>query len=340
MNLRPLIFALADGRFHSGTDLGRELGISRAAVWKQVRELRDLGVEVHAVRGRGYCMPDPVRLLEARQILARLGAQSREALEDFVVHFSIDSTNAEAMRRIRRGTRHCVIMAEHQSGGRGRRGRGWVSPLGHNIYLSAVWSFRCGVAALEGLSLICGLAVAGAAERVAGEEAGGRVTLKWPNDVLLDGRKVAGILLEVSGGMEGACQVVIGIGVNVSMPRQSGAGIDQPWAALSEAGPRAPGRDELAASLVEELVQRLKLFEVSGFAPFRREWESRDHYLGVPVRITGMAGSGLTGTEQGVDDSGRLRVRRDDGLVETLAGGELSPGLRPLSEPAGADYGE
>ncbi len=331
MNVRPLLTLLSDGEFHSGQSLGERLGISRAAVWKQVRRLAELGVEVDAVRGRGYRMAGRVRLLDAKRILALSGEAGSLFSGHFIVLFSTDSTNAEAMRRIQAGARHCVIMAEHQSGGRGRRGKSWVSPLGHNLYFSMVWPFQQGVAALEGLSLVCGLAVAAAVGRVSGQ-----VSLKWPNDVLLDGRKLAGVLLEVQGDMEGACRVVVGVGVNTWMPVAAAGRIDQPFSMLGTAdGEGCVDRDQLAADLVRELVWRLQRFERTGFGAFREEWMERDHYIGQPVSVGHGPDDGLTGIVAGVDDAGRLQLRLGNGRIRTLTGGEMFPSIRPV--PGDAD---
>lgn len=330
MNVRPLLVLLADGGFHSGEALGSELGVSRAAVWKQVCLLRELGVDVQAVRGRGYRMPDCIDLLDTRRILSLMKQGAAVFSNDFTVHFSTDSTNAEAMRRIRGGVDRCVIMAEHQSGGRGRRGRPWISPLGHNIYLSMVWPFERGVMALEGLSLVCGLAVVEAVRGYSGQSG---ITLKWPNDVLLDGRKLAGILLEVQGDMEGACHVVVGVGVNTLLPAVAASRIDQPFSALSQAGASSPvDRNRLSAMLVDALADSLRRFSEDGFSVFREAWLRHDHYRGHRVCVGSGPDDGLTGVVAGVDDSGRLQLKLLDGRLQTLAGGEVFPSLRPVEQ--------
>lgn len=324
MRVRPLLTLLADGEFHSGAVLGGRLGISRAAVCKQVQQLRELGIEVHSVRGRGHRMPEPVRLLDAHRILSLTKGAAARFADDFSVQFSIDSTNAEAMRRVQAGARHCIVMAEHQTGGRGRRGRSWFSPLGHNIYMSMVWPFERGVMALEGLSLMCGLAVASVVEAYTGIN----VTLKWPNDVLLDGRKLAGILMEVQGDMEEACRVVIGVGINIRLPGAAGK-IDQAFSALSDRYQKPVDRDQLAAMLIDELVLRLSRFEAEGFGIYQEEWRARDHYRGHVVCVGTGPDDGLTGEVTGVDEAGRLQLRLTDGQLRTLAAGEVFPSLRP-----------
>lgn len=324
MNLQPLLARLADGGFHSGQALGESLGISRTAVWKQVQALKDQGVEIHAVSGRGYRIPDGLDLLDLQHIIGGLVGDARSIAENFQLHLSIDSTNAEAMRQAVNGAALALVMAEHQTSGRGRRGRTWVSPFGHNLYMSMVWSFQGGVAALEGLSLVCGLAVVRALQRqgYTGFE------LKWPNDVLHEGRKLAGILLEVTGDLTGACRVVIGIGINTRLPAAAGKAIDQPYSELDVIGERRVDRNALAASLVNELFACLTVFSARGFKVFREEWVALDRYHGAEVEIH--AGHQImTGRAVGVDELGRLQLEAG-GRTVTVTGGELMPSLRPL----------
>jgi BirA family biotin operon repressor/biotin-[acetyl-CoA-carboxylase] ligase len=221
-----------------------------------------------------------------------------------------------------KGLERCLVIAEHQSAGRGRRGRQWVSPFGHNLYMSLLWTFQSGITALEGLSLVCALAVKDALE-----SAGcGRIQLKWPNDVLLDGRKLAGILLEVSGDVAGPCRVVMGIGLNTRISPEAGALIDQPYSDLHCAGELVAGRNELAVALINRWVSLLQQFERDGFTGFREQWLAADAYRGKRVRI--VAGSETkAGVSAGIDLSGRLLLDTDSGQL-TIAGGELMPGLR------------
>lgn len=326
MNLQPLLVWLADGQFHSGQILGERLGISRAAVWKQIHALKDLGVEIYAVPGRGYRIPDGLDLLDKQRIVDTLTGEAQSVAANFQLHLSIDSTNTEAMRQAIDGAASALVIAEHQMSGRGRRGKTWVSPFGHNLYMSLVWSFQGGVAALEGLSLVCGLAVVRAlrGQGYAGFE------LKWPNDVLYQGRKLAGILLEVTGDLTGACRVIVGIGVNTRLPVAAGKAIDQPYSELATISAKQVDRNELAAGLINELFACLAVFSEQGFKPFRQEWIALDRYHGADVEIR--AGRQvMTGRAVGVDELGRLLLESDQGRV-TITGGELMPSLRPLSD--------
>ena len=206
-----LLKLLKDGRFHSGQALGAALGVSRSAVWKQLQHLEaELGLSIHKVRGRGYQLSAPLALLDP----AEISAQAPSCNWPVLVYDSIDSTNAEALRAIERGqAAPFVVLSERQTAGRGRRGRKWVSPFAENIYYSLVLRIEGGMRQLEGLSLVVGLAVMQTLRELGIAAAG----LKWPNDVLVGQKKIAGILLELVGDPADVCHVVLGVGINVNM---------------------------------------------------------------------------------------------------------------------------
>jgi BirA family biotin operon repressor/biotin-[acetyl-CoA-carboxylase] ligase len=208
-----------------------------------------------------------------------------------------------------------ACLAEYQQAGRGRRGRQWVSPFGHNIYLSVVWQFDEGVAQLEGLSLAVGVVVANVLSSFGLSGA----QLKWPNDILLQGRKLGGVLLEMSGDPAGVCRVVVGIGLNVRMPAD--AAIDQPWASIAEQLPNI-SRNQLAAELLNQLVAMLSNFHLTGFPAYREAWKGLDAYEGRSVVVTS-GERALEGVAAGVCDNGALRLQVGD-EEHTIYGGEVS----------------
>lgn len=325
MDLLPLLQVLSDGQFHSGEQLGANLSLSRSAVWKQVERLRELGVEVHSVTGKGYRLPTTFDLLSRDIILANLGGGAAEWERCFDVLFTVGSTNAEAMRLAQGGTDRYAIIAEHQTQGRGRRGRVWVSPLGANIYFSMIVSFQMGIGALEGLSLAVALYVVRALEM----EGVTGLGVKWPNDILLGGRKLAGILLEVCGDMAGPCKVVIGLGLNVKMPKSASADIDQPYTDLTAGFSGRPDRNKIVATVITQLTRGLEQFNVSGFGPLQPHWDTVDVYRNEMVEIR--AGSNVTqGKVMGVSNSGALLLETLHGL-KVITGGELMPSMRPIS---------
>jgi len=320
-----MIELLADGEFHSGEELGQFLGVSRAAVWKRLQHLQSLlGIRFESVPGRGYRLPDGVELLNAERIHKALPATAAEWLRRLEVHSRIDSTNRRAALLAQGGAGSgVVIVAEQQSAGSGRRGRRWVSPFGRNIYFSTLWAFDGGVGALEGLSLVVGLVVA----RVIAPLTERDVRLKWPNDLLVDARKMAGILIEVAGDVDGRCTAIIGIGINVNMVgAEQAEAIDQVWIDVSTVARAPVSRNALIAELIAELVLALTVFEREGFAAFQQEWRTRDYLRGETVAIE--SGNRVqSGVALGVDASGALLLDIE-GSVQSVHGGEVS--VRPV----------
>lgn len=311
---------LADGRFHSGAELGAHLGISRSAVWKHVQRIGRWGLEVHAVRGRGYRLSAPLDLLDPRAILAELPVVARELLTSLEVHTELESTNRQLRPVPGSGpSSGRVCLAERQTGGRGRRGRPWVSPFAAHIYLSTSWRFGCSAAALSGLSLAVGVATAQALATAGAAQVG----LKWPNDLVWQSRKLGGILLELFGEASGPCDVVVGVGVNVAMPAPSASLVDQPWTDLRAIlGDACPGRNRIAAVLIGELLQALTHYERFGLEPFLEGWRQRDIAAGKDVELQ-LAQQRISGTALGVDESGALLVRTGADTLR-FASGEIS----------------
>ncbi|WP_348748960.1 bifunctional biotin--[acetyl-CoA-carboxylase] ligase/biotin operon repressor BirA [Pseudomonas rhodesiae] len=313
-----LLKLLKDGRFHSGEDLGAALGVSRSAVWKQLQNLEaELNLPIHRVRGRGYQLAAPLYLLDAEDIaeLAPLLAWPIHISE------SVDSTNAEALRLIEAGyPAPFLVLAERQTAGRGRRGRKWVSPFAQNIYYSLVLRMDGGLRQLEGLSLVVGLAVMQALRDSGVSRAG----LKWPNDVLVDGKKIAGILLELVGDPADICHVVLGIGINVNM--QEVEGVDQEWTSVALETGGTVNRNAVVAQLSMQLQRYLECHQKLGFTALQEEWELNHLWQGRLVSL--VAGvSRIDGRVLGIDGQGALRLSVA-GAEKTYSGGELSLRLR------------
>jgi BirA family biotin operon repressor/biotin-[acetyl-CoA-carboxylase] ligase len=316
-----LLRCLADGEFHSGERLALELGVSRAAVWKQVQGLPGaFGVEVTAVRGRGYRLHAALDLLESGRIREAMGPASSGALATLTLLDSVDSTNSQLLReRFVAPDRVAACVAERQTGGRGRRGRRWVSPYGCNLYLSVSRRFEQPAAALGGLSLATGVAVVAALE----SQGASGIRLKWPNDLLWDGRKVGGILVEMSGEADGPSYVVIGVGINIGMPAAAGESIDQPWADLVEAmGGNPPRRSRLAGVVLDRLVACLTQFQSEGLAPFLPAWRALDGLAGHQVAVL-LGDAAVEGRAEGVTDDGALLLATPNG-PQRFFGGEVS----------------
>ncbi|MDR5875219.1 biotin--[acetyl-CoA-carboxylase] ligase [Halomonas sp. CUBES01] len=323
MSIGHLMRLLSDGDVHSGEQLGNALGVSRAAVWKQLKKLEALGVELVAVKGRGYRLAQPLEPLVGARIVERLPAQARHHLARLFVEDQLPSSNAFLRERFEQGAGHAeVCLVELQTAGRGRRGRVWTTPWGQSLMLSVGWRFEAGVTALEGLSLAVGVVVTQVLEHH-----GVAAQLKWPNDILLAQRdsdalgKLAGILVEVTGDAAGPCEVVIGMGMNLRLPEAMREAIEQPVAALFDELPSL-SRNQLAADVVAGLLDMLAGFEQQGFAPWRKAWNQRHAYADQPIRvIQGRQTNEAVAGE--VDDSGHLWVT-ESGHPRRLSGGEIS----------------
>lgn len=321
-SLKALLDLLADGRFHSGRELAERLGTDRAGVWKRISALRSQGLDIHAVPGTGYRLPEPLVLLDRELIERALLAEVREELA-IELHDRLDSTNAHLLRRAAEGAPSgTVCLAETQSCGRGRVGRAWVSPFSGNVYLSLLWRF--GRAGFSGLSLAVGVAMVRAlhAQGVAG------VTLKWPNDILWNGKKLGGVLIEVSGQEGGQYAIVIGIGLNLNLPDREAESIGQEWVDLVRVpGGRGVCRNYLIAAMLNQLVPILMTYESSGLAPYLDEWRRCHAFDG--ARVSVQQGDRVQrGWVAGVTDQGLLLLDCEDGLRREFASGDVR--LRPL----------
>lgn len=324
-----LVRLLADGRPRSGAALARGLGVSRARVPRLVEQLAALDLHVEALRGRGYRLTHPLELLDAERILAALSPSSRAVLAGLEVLAEVDSTSRHLRSHPARGdggVRACL--AEMQTAGRGRSGRAWVSPFGANVYLSVMRRFALEPAALQGLSLCVGIAAARAVSALGAMQ----VALKWPNDLLLDGRKLGGVLIEASAAGVRASDVVAGIGINVCVPDRVRGDIDQPFVDLHTAGVRVE-RNRLAARLIDEVTSVAERFEAQGFAAFRDEWLGLDALRGREVELSG-AGGRVRGRAQGVDGDGALLLNVG-GRPRRIVSAEVS--VRPIERSSAVE---
>lgn len=314
-----LITILSDGRVHSGEALGVLLGISRVAVWKRLKKLEEFGLEVETIKGKGYCISGGVDLHEAAEIYSHCTDESRVFISNIDIFFQIDSTNSWLADKARDSCASGrVCLAEQQTAGRGRRGRAWHSPFGRNIYMSVGWNFSQGASALEGLSLAVGVALVRSLSSVGVEN----LALKWPNDVICNGKKLAGVLIEMSGDAAGPCSAVVGIGLNVDMGARNLREIGQPWIDVATALGRKVSRNQLVGSMLSELVPILTEYQRSGFARYQDEWNKLDHLAMQDVELVG-AGDEVSGVGYGVDETGAFRVKTESG-IQLIRGGEIS----------------
>ncbi|MCI1896918.1 MAG: bifunctional biotin--[acetyl-CoA-carboxylase] ligase/biotin operon repressor BirA [Enterobacter sp.] len=306
-----LIGILADGEFHSGEQLGERLGMSRAAINKHIQTLRDWGVDVFTVPGKGYSLPEPMQLLDEQAIRSQFDQGTIAVLP------VIDSTNQYLLDRLSELSSGDSCIAEYQQAGRGRRGRKWFSPFGANLYLSMFWRLEQGPAAAIGLSLVIGIVMAEVLQDLGAD----KVRVKWPNDLYLQDRKLAGILVELTGKTGDAAQIVIGAGLNMVMRHVETDIVNQGWITLQEAGVNID-RNALAVRLIKELRESLVLFEQEGLAPFLPRWEKLDNFIHRPVKLI-IGDKEIFGISRGIDAQGALLLEQD-GILKPWVGGEIS----------------
>ncbi len=310
----PILQVLADGNFHSGEDLAQQFKVTRATIWNAIRHAETLGIEIFSVRGRGYKLPQPIELLDKNEVLKAIGEQ--RAWFKLEVLDEVASTNTYLMQH--KNAAHATCVAAHvQTNGKGRRGRSWVSHLGASLTFSLLWRFQCGATALSGLSLAVGVALIRALESLGVTNA----QLKWPNDVLVDNKKLAGILIELQGDLEGPSAAVIGVGVNLNLPKNVLESIDQP--AIDLASVKAVDQNILLGVLLKHLSDVLSGFEAHGFIGLRDEWLRYHAYKNKVVMMLMPDGRSVQGEVKDVADDGILLVETAFGM-QRFSAGEIS----------------
>ena len=313
-----LFRALADGQFRSGAELAAAMGVTRSAIWKSVAKLRQLGAEVHAVPNRGYRLRHAVAPLDAARISALLPAMMLQRLDSLETQWQLESTNATLLAGpAPLPGQYAVLLAENQSGGRGRRGRNWLAPLGGSI----CYSVACALPQLprdaSALSLVIGVATLRALRAQGARELG----LKWPNDVVAPGGKLAGVLIELRGESAGPVQLVVGVGINVRLAAATlrevrGSGTEP--IDLAAVGATLD-RNAIVGTMIGEHIACIDTFVATGFQPFLDEWRAADVLCDRPVTVHD-GGEPWNGVARGIDDSGALRVARSDRTVLVTAG--------------------
>lgn len=311
-----LLQKLSDGNFCSGEALAQQLGVSRTTVWKEVARLEEqYGVRIQSVRGRGYRLSQAVELLDKASILANISQSIHSELSGIEILPVVDSTNRYLLAASSQGAKSgLVILAEQQTAGKGRQGRQWVSPFGCNIYCSLLWRSELAMTALSGMGIVVAVAVEKALSRYCTD-----LQIKWPNDILHNGQKLAGILLEMQGEAHGPASLVIGIGVNVSMPSHYGQAIDQAWTDLVQASGKLVSRNELSGVLIEQLISSLRVFEEQGLKGFVHEWKLKDMLLDKSVEMN-LGSHQYRGIARGIDKQGALQLEINGELKSFMAG--------------------
>ncbi|MEN9681600.1 MAG: hypothetical protein RLZZ627_1493 [Pseudomonadota bacterium] len=316
---RILIESLADGRFHSGTEIAQVMGISRAGVWKHVRRLENFGLEVISVPGKGYRLTRPIELLDAEKILQGVDPAVTRLLGPLHIESILESTNSTLMQMaLGTAPNGTVVLAEFQKQGRGRIGRSWLSPLGGGICLSLLWRFQ-DPRQVAGLSLAVGVGLSRALESIGARD----VALKWPNDLLWQGAKLGGILIEIAGEAHGSCAVVIGVGLNIDLPTEIEARIDQSATDLRRVlGGKTGIRNDMVAGFISQLLRILASYAEEGLQTYLPEWRAIHGDSGKPATIR-VGDEEVVGKVLDVSPEGFLIFEEEGGKQRTFASGEV-----------------
>lgn len=307
---------LNDLNFHDGTSIGAKLNISRTAVWKWVSKLQSYGIEITKVKGKGYLLKEPLILLDSKKIETLL--KSEHFIIDTVE--SIDSTNNYLNNHNKSAIPH-ICIAEHQTRGRGRFSREWYSPFGKNIYFSMQYSIKQDISQLGGLSLAVGTIVCKAIEKAC--KLPNRLMLKWPNDITYNGKKLAGVLIEVRAEVNGNCSVIIGIGINVNMPITNKVTFNQEWASIMQITGSPQDRNNICAILIDKLTLGIEQYLITGFKSYMPEWKKRDSLFGKMIQIQD-GNEIFKGIATGVDLQGHLLINLETNIKKAFAAGEAT----------------
>ncbi len=324
---KTILALLADGEFHSGNELADALNMSRASIWKYLNDLPALGLHYSAVNGKGYRLDRSLELLDHDKIQSNLNPQAQSLISSLHILDCIDSTNVYLNHLAAAGAPSgSVCFAEQQTAGKGRRGRQWISPFGHNIYLSVLWRFQSSPSAISGLSLAIGVAVIRALNHFYPDT----FSLKWPNDIYYQHKKLGGILIEVSGESEGPCAAIIGLGLNIYLPLDEAKEITQAWADLSHLNKANSNfnRNALAAILLNQLTSILAEFQENGVSAYLEEWRQYDCLKGKTATLF-VGIHRFEGIVNGIDNQGLLSLINTDGSIQSFASGEVSFNSHP-----------
>jgi len=320
-HLRTLISHLNDGEFHSGESLGRSLGLTRAAVWKILKTGIHYGLSIDSVVSKGYRLRVPLSLLDQKTIRNQLSANTNKQLTTLSLFDQIDSTHRFLVESSPNDTSGvAVCLAETQTSGTGRYGRTWHSPFAQCIALSLRCRMDKAISELNSLSLAIASAIVKSLQKLGVTEP---IKLKWPNDVLINGKKIAGSLVSVKGESHGQCQCIISVGMNVQM-QSTDFKINQPWQDLSNFLPKPINRNNIVVCLLEEIMSTLELFKQSGFSPFIDHWLEHDALLNHPIALSHNA-TIKHGIASGVNEYGHLLVKSSsDNNIAAYEMGEVS----------------
>jgi BirA family biotin operon repressor/biotin-[acetyl-CoA-carboxylase] ligase len=323
-HLKVLLQILSDGNYHSGAIIGKKLNLTRSAIWKIIKQAKKYGIIIEAKTNLGYKIPKGLELLDKKRIGQNLNNKLKPKLNKILIFDTLPSTNtylAELLKTKKfKKDMNYVCFAEHQTAGKGRLGRKWFSPFAQNIYLSLLWQFSRAPHELSSLGLVVGVAIVGALKDYGIKN---NLTLKWPNDVLWQKRKLSGILIELSGETHHVYNAIIGVGLNVNMPQKVQEKIDQPWCDVAQITNTTSERNKLAGLLLKHILSTLATYQDYGSKPFIKKWQKLDVAYGKKVTII-TPQQKISGIGLGINDKGYFLLKDCNGKILSFVSGEIS----------------
>jgi BirA family biotin operon repressor/biotin-[acetyl-CoA-carboxylase] ligase len=311
-----LLNIMQDLEYHSGSELGDKLDITRSAVWKKVNAMILQGIKIEKNKQLGYRLSEPLVLLNKEVIEKKLKALNLP-LELHILN-EINSTNSY-IKQLNPSSNITCALSEMQTAGRGRFGRSWISPYAKNLYFSCGWQFGCDLSLLSGLSQVCSLAILKALKSYGISQ---DLDLKWPNDILYKGEKLCGILIEVLAETNGQSQVIIGIGMNVNMQELS-TNLNRSWTSLSLITECYHDRNDIVPHIIQQLAHHISEFKSKGLRAFIDDWSNYDYLYDKNIKINLSNGS-VEGQAKGIDELGRLIVKTQDEQLQYYSSGDAS----------------
>jgi BirA family transcriptional regulator, biotin operon repressor / biotin---[acetyl-CoA-carboxylase] ligase len=321
-NIQQILTILNDGNFHSGSDLGKKLSMTRSAIWKLIKQLEKFGIAVETKTNLGYKITHSLELMDKKLLGKYISAPHKQYLNKTIIFDELPSTNSYLLGQAKTdpNCKECICLAESQTAGRGRLGRRWVSPYARNILLSLLWHFVKEPDELGGLSIAIAVTVVEALKHYGIKQ---DIKVKWPNDIMWQGCKLAGILIEVSGEAHHAYNTVIGIGLNVNMPEKFGQDIGQSWCDIAQITNTTPQRNKLIGMLIDQLLTTMTIFQKDGLHPFLKKWRDLDISYGQKVTII-TPHKKFVGIARGINDKGHFLLEDKSGKLQSFAAGEVT----------------
>ncbi|PMB54879.1 Biotin-protein ligase [Coxiella-like endosymbiont] len=287
-----------------------------AVLWKTIKKLNSYQIPIKSLKTKRYSLIQPLTLLDKQKIISTLGKTSilLDSLEQ------VDSTN-NFLKTVSHPNKLGICIAEMQTKGKGRFYRPWYSPFGQNIYLSLRYSFNKDISELAGLSLVCGLAVCRTIETISHLSL--PIFIKWPNDIICDNKKLAGILIEIQVETNRFCSVIIGIGLNVNMQNDANHKINQNWTSLINLTKTYYDRNKLCTALINDLLHYIKTFEKQGLSFFQNPWQKKDYLFNKFLRLQSSQKE-FQGIGAGINEQGKLILKLTDGFKKAFSSGNTT----------------